>query len=40
MIRQEHVIKCAPVKPIFLPRKPAEIEPNKGKIRIDKYIKL
>jgi hypothetical protein len=33
-----HVIKCEPVTPIFLPKKPEEIEANKGNNMIVKYI--
>src|SRR5690242_1322983 len=33
-----HVIICAPLTPTFLPKKPATIDPNKGKITILKYI--
>jgi hypothetical protein len=32
------VINCAPLTPNFLPHNPANNEPNKGKIMIDKYI--
>src|ERR1700761_3449968 len=34
----EHVIICAPVTPIFLPKNPAINEPNKGNNIIVKYI--
>ena len=37
-ITLEHVINCAPLTPTFLPKKPATIDPNKGKIIILKYI--
>ena len=37
-IKHVQVIKCDPVTPIFLPMKPDTIEPNKGKIKIDRYI--
>jgi hypothetical protein len=33
-----HVIICDPVTPIFLPKKPDIIDPNKGSINIVKYI--
>jgi hypothetical protein len=33
-----HVIICDPLTPIFLPKKPEAIEPNKGKIINVKYI--
>jgi hypothetical protein len=33
-----HVKICAPHTPIFLPKKPEAIDPNSGKIIIDKYI--
>jgi hypothetical protein len=33
-----HVINCAPLTPIFLPKKPETIDPNKGKVIIAKYI--
>src|SRR5713226_5153081 len=33
-----HVINCAPLTPIFLPKKPETIDPNKGKIIIARYI--
>jgi hypothetical protein len=33
-----HVINCAPLTPIFLPKNPETIEPKSGKIIIDKYI--
>jgi hypothetical protein len=32
------VIICEPVTPTFLPKKPAIMEPNRGKIKIVKYI--
>jgi hypothetical protein len=35
----KQVINCAPLTPIFLPKKPDIIEPSKGKIKILKYIK-
>ena len=35
---QPHVISCDPVTPIFLPKKPDAIEPNKGRITRLKYI--
>src|SRR6202044_1900356 len=38
IITELHVIRCEPVIPIFLPKKPEAIEPNKGKIIITKYI--
>ena len=38
VITDIHVIKCDPLTPIFLPKKPEEIEPNKGNIIIIKYI--
>ena len=38
IINAVHVICWDPVTPIFLPKKPEVIEPNKGKITIDKYI--
>ena len=34
----EHVINWDPVTPIFLPKKPETIEPNRGNIIIVKYI--
>ena len=34
IITQIHVIKCAPLTPVFLPKKPETIDPNKGKIII------
>jgi hypothetical protein len=34
------VIIWAPVLPNFLPNYPATVEPNKGKNKIDKYIKF
>jgi hypothetical protein len=34
------VISLAPETPIFLPKNPDDIEPNKGKNIKDKYIKL
>jgi len=37
-ITDVHVINCAPLTPIFLPKKPDAIEPNSGKIIIAKYI--
>lgn len=38
VITDAHVIKCAPLTPTFLPKKPETIEPNKGKIINVKYI--
>jgi hypothetical protein len=38
IIKQVQVIICEPVTPIFLPKYPEAIEPNKGNIIIDKYI--
>jgi hypothetical protein len=32
------VMICEPVTPIFLPKKPEAIEPNRGNIIIIKYI--
>jgi hypothetical protein len=37
-ITEAHAIICDPVTPIFLPKNPQEIEPNKGNIIIIKYI--
>jgi len=37
-ITAEHVINCAPATPIFLPKKPDAIDPNKGNTIIAKYI--
>ena len=39
-IKQVHVMKCAPDVPIFLPIKPETKEPKKGKIKIERYIKI
>ena len=33
-----HVINCAPLTPIFLPKNPETIDPNKGKVIKAKYI--
>ena len=33
-----HVMMCAPVTPIFRPRKPAEIAPSRGRVKIVRYI--
>src|SRR3981081_1320631 len=33
-----HVINCAPLTPTFLPKKPATIDPNNGKVIIARYI--
>jgi hypothetical protein len=33
-----HVKICDPVTPIFLPKKPDAIDPNRGNNIIDKYI--
>ena len=38
VITDVHAIICDPLTPIFLPKKPEEIEPNKGNIIIIKYI--
>ncbi len=38
IITLKQVINCAPLTPAFLPKKPATIDPNKGKIMILKYI--
>jgi hypothetical protein len=38
IITNDDVIICAPLTPTFLPKKPATMEPNNGKIIIDKYI--
>src|SRR5699024_8675794 len=38
VITEVHVIKCAPLTPTFLPKKPETIEPNKGKTINVKYI--
>ena len=40
MATQLHVMSCAPVIPIFLPKKPETIEPNNGSKIKTKYIKL
>ena len=40
VITQPHVINCDPLTPIFLPKKPDTIDPNKGKIIKAKYIIL
>ena len=37
-ITELHVIICEPLIPIFLPKKPEDIEPNKGKTINVKYI--
>jgi len=37
-ITDRHVINCAPLTPIFLPKNPEAIDPNKGKTIIAKYI--
>jgi len=37
-ITELHVIICAPWTPIFLPKNPEMIDPNKGKTIIAKYI--
>jgi hypothetical protein len=38
VITDEHAIMCDPLTPIFLPKNPEDIEPNKGSIIIIKYI--
>jgi len=38
VITEVHVTNCAPLTPIFLPKNPETIEPNKGNIIIAKYI--
>src|SRR5271166_3444877 len=38
VITHRHVINCAPLTPTFLPKNPAAIDPNKGKVIIAKYI--
>ena len=38
IITHVHVIKCAPLTPIFLPSKPEDKDPNKGKVIIARYI--
>ncbi len=38
VITHVHAIIWDPLTPIFLPKKPEEIEPNKGNIIIIKYI--
>jgi len=38
VITDVHVIKCDPLTPTFLPKKPEIIEPNKGSITMIKYI--
>jgi hypothetical protein len=38
IIIELHVIICAPFTPIFLPKNPETIEPNRGNIIIVKYI--
>lgn len=38
VITHKHVTNCAPLTPTFLPKKPATIDPNKGKIIILKNI--
>ena|ERR1700712_585415 len=37
-ITHKHVINCAPLTPIFLPKNPDAIDPNKGNTIIAKYI--
>jgi len=37
-ITHKHVINCAPLTPTFLPKSPATIDPNNGKVIIAKYI--
>jgi hypothetical protein len=38
VIIETHVTNCAPLTPIFLPKKPEIIDPIRGSIIIDKYI--
>jgi hypothetical protein len=38
VITEVHAIICDPLTPIFLPKKPQDIEPSKGNIIIIKYI--
>ena|ERR1700759_3148249 len=38
IITQLHVINCAPLTPIFLPKKPDDMDPNKGNTIKAKYI--
>jgi hypothetical protein len=38
IITDVHVINCAPLTPIFLPKNPEAIDPNNGKVTIAKYI--
>ena len=38
IINNEHVINWDPVTPIFLPKNPEKMEPNKGSVMIVKYI--
>jgi len=35
---EKHVMNCAPLTPIFLPKNPEAIEPNKGSTIIARYI--
>jgi len=38
VITDKQVINCAPLTPIFLPKKPEAIDPNKGSIIMARYI--
>jgi len=38
VITDVHVITCDPLTPIFLPKKPEDIDANKGNIIMIRYI--